>query len=60
MNLFAFVLAFFFTALAGAHGSLILERKQNGENVPLKEYIWTLVDAAIGLYWMFVLAGGAT
>lgn len=57
MIIFAFIMAFLFSALAGGHLSLILERKRTGHDIPIKEYVWTIIDACIALYWLTVLAG---
>lgn len=57
MTIFAFIMAFLFCFLAGSHTSLILERRRTGNNIPSREYIFVVIDAIIGLYWLTVLVG---
>lgn len=57
MIIFAFIMAFLFCVLVGAHGSLILERRRRGRTVELKQYFWVAFDAIFGLYWLTVLIG---
>lgn len=55
MIIFAFIMAFVLCALAGAHTSLILERRRAGRIVEVRQYIWVAFDVILGLYWLTVL-----
>jgi tryptophan-rich sensory protein len=60
MIIFAFVMAFLFIALAGAHGSLILERRRKRRVIQRRQYFWVAFDIILGLYWLTVLTGAAS
>jgi tryptophan-rich sensory protein len=60
MIIFAFVMSFLLIALAGAHGSLILERRRNGRMIQRRQYFWVAFDTILGLYWLTVLTGSAS